>query len=111
MQAKKKKKKIATVSDVSEHAKPVETLNPHPTKSAKKSKGKDKKKDDQDDVDAALAELSQKYFQTSSIPFIVLISAKVPRTPKRGSFFYSKLIPFIPSICLSVQPRCRSRDA
>src|SRR6267154_1547325 len=87
MQAKKKKKKPAApaASANAQHAKPTEAPKPQQPskpKSTKKGKGKDKKKDNQDDLDTALAELSQKCIQTSSIlGVIILINARYSELP------------------------------
>ncbi|KAG1838707.1 transcriptional repressor TCF25-domain-containing protein [Suillus subluteus] len=67
--AKKKKKKPAA-SDAPtnpQQAKPAEAPKLQQPKSVKKGKGKEKKKDGLDDLDTALAELSQKYPELQSV--------------------------------------------
>ncbi|KAG2072866.1 DUF654-domain-containing protein [Suillus decipiens] len=66
--AKKKKKKPASDAPTSpQQAKPAEAPKLQQPKSVKKGKGKEKKKDGLDDLDTALAELSQKYPELQSV--------------------------------------------
>ncbi|KAG2153469.1 transcriptional repressor TCF25-domain-containing protein [Suillus bovinus] len=66
---KKKKKPAASDAPTIQQAKPADPEAPklQQAKSTKKGKGKEKKKDGLDDLDTALAELSQKYPELQSV--------------------------------------------